>query len=218
MSALDRVIERIERARLAFDKKHIVKLVAVSKYANINQILKLYYEGQRAFGESKIQDLKQKSAALNEYPIEWHFIGRLQTNKINHLISLKPTLFHALNSYNLACQLDDRLLKANLRLPCLLQVNSAKEPQKAGVMPEEAIETYQKIKESTKNIDLKGLMCIGAHTDNEAQIIKSFEITKKLFDELKDATILSMGMSSDFELAIRCGANLVRIGSLLFEE
>jgi pyridoxal phosphate enzyme (YggS family) len=209
----------VEQARIERSEHHIVKIVTVSKYVGTEEIKALYELGQRAFGENRVQDLKAKAAALEELPIEWHFVGRLQKNKINHLIDLDPWLMQSLDSLELALEIDKRLEAKGKKMSCLLQINSAKEETKAGVMPEIAYDTYLKIIEETKHIDLQGVMTIGAHTDDTKEIQKSFETTYKIFEALKPhgAAICSMGMSNDFELAIRCGSNMVRIGSLFFK-
>ena len=106
---LDNIITQIESARLKIDQHHIVQLVAVSKYSTVEDIKILYQAGQRAFGENKVQDLKQKQELLKEYPISWHFIGKLQKNKINNLIDCNPVLMHSLDSLELAEQLDQKL-------------------------------------------------------------------------------------------------------------
>ena len=95
---IDDVIRRVETARLAVSGHHIVKIVAVSKYSKSEDIQKLYKIGQRAYGENKVQDLKAKTIELEELPLEWHFIGNLQKNKINNLLDINPFLFHALDS------------------------------------------------------------------------------------------------------------------------
>ena len=215
----DEVLEKIERARIETDEHQIVKIVAVSKYSDAKAIENLYKIGQRAFGENRVQDLKQKMQELDEYPLEWHFIGRLQTNKINTLLDLNPFLIQSIDSYEKAVELDKRAKVKGKKVNILLQINSAKEDTKAGVMPEMAKEEYLKIKENLDNLNLKGLMTIGAHTDNQKEIQKSFEITYKIFEDLKNqgATICSMGMSTDFELAIKCGSNMLRLGSVLFK-
>ena len=210
---IDTVIERIEMARVSVSEHHIVKIVAVSKYSTIEEIEALYNIGQRAFGENKVQDLSAKSEALDALPLEWHFIGNLQKNKINQLIRINPYLFHGLDSLELAKEIDKRLSEP---MECLLQVNSAKEESKHGVMPEMAKDIYDEIESTCSNIHLRGLMSIGAHSDDEKTIAQSFETTKKIYDTLKGADILSMGMSSDFELAIKCGSNMVRLGSIMF--
>ena len=213
---VDSVIERVEKARLNVSGHHIVKIVAVSKYSTSEEIKALYDIGQRAFGENKVQDLTQKMQELEELPLEWHFIGNLQKNKINHLIKADPFLFQSLDSLELALELDKRLETNTTKMDALLQINSAYEESKSGVMPEAAQEIYEQISSTCKNINLKGVMSIGAHTDDKAIIQKSFETTHNIFCDLKGASICSMGMSGDFELAIQCGSNMIRIGSLLF--
>jgi pyridoxal phosphate enzyme (YggS family) len=214
----DEVLEKMEIARLETNEHQIVKIVAISKYVDAKAIEGLYKVGQRAFGENKVQALKQKSKALEKYPLEWHFVGRLQTNKINALLDLNPSLIHSIDSYEKAVELDKRAKVKGKTPNILLQINSAKEESKAGVMPEVAIEEYLKIKE-LKNLKLKGIMTIGAHTEDEEEIKKSFETTYSIYEKLQNegATICSMGMSGDFELAIKCGSNMLRLGSVLFK-
>ncbi|MDY0328358.1 MAG: YggS family pyridoxal phosphate-dependent enzyme [Arcobacteraceae bacterium] len=216
---LDNVITNIEKARLKLDGHHIVQLVAISKYSTTDDIKTLYESGQRAFGENKVQDLKEKSTILDDLPIQWHFVGRLQTNKINQLIDLNPSLMHSLDSYEMANELDKRLKAKNTTMKCLLQINSAKEESKAGVEPQQAVEIYKKIKTDFSNIILVGVMSIGAHCDDKTIIKQSFITTKNIFDSLSDegAVICSMGMSGDYEIAIEHGSNLIRVGSALFK-
>lgn len=168
------VIERIEKARIAVDRHRIVRLVAVSKYSTQEEITALYACGQRAFGENKVQDLKAKSEILESLPLEWHFIGSLQSNKINALLSLNPFMLQSLHSLELAEQLQKRLQEENKALRTLLQVNSAKEESKSGFMPEVAQEMYCRILETCPNIKLCGLMSIGAHTDEKKNDSKEF--------------------------------------------
>jgi len=215
---LDHIVQRIEDARITVSEHHIVKIVAVSKYSTEEAIKRLYAIGQRAFGENKVQDLVTKSQNLEELPLEWHFIGNLQKNKINHLIDANPYLFQGLDSLELAQALQKRLEVKGTEMECLLQVNSANEASKSGVSAEEAKDTYAQIKESCPNIDLRGLMSIGAHTEDKKIIQQSFETTHKLYEDLEGADICSMGMSGDFELAIKCGSNMVRLGSVMFPQ
>jgi len=216
---LDKVISKVEAARLRVSEHHIVKIIGISKYSTSEDVATLYSAGQRAFGENKVQDLKQKSTDLEELPLEWHFVGRLQKNKINNLIDLNPTLVQSLDSLELAQELNKKLEAKNKKMSCLLQINSAKEDSKTGVMPEDAIEIYEKILNECPNIRLKGVMSIGAHVEDRNTIKDSFTTTKSIFDELKKhgAKYCSMGMSSDFELAIACGSNMIRVGSTLFK-
>ncbi|AXX87539.1 type III pyridoxal 5-phosphate (PLP)-dependent enzyme, YggS family [Malaciobacter marinus] len=216
---LDKLIADVEDARLQLSEHHIVKIVGISKYNSSEDVSSLYKAGQRAFGENKVQDLKQKMIDLEDFPLEWHFVGRLQKNKINNLIDLKPTLMQSLDSIELAEELNKKLEAKDKKMNCLLQINSAKEDSKAGVMPEDAIEIYKQIIQTCSNITLKGVMSIGAHVQDEEIIEKSFNTTKIIFDELKPlgAKYCSMGMSNDFKLAIKCGSNMIRVGSSLFK-
>jgi len=216
---LDEVIWNIEQARISVSEHHIVKLVTVAKYTDVENIRTLYELGQRAFGENQVQQLRERMQILEDLPLEWHMIGRLQKNKINNLIDLRPSLMQSLDSLELANEMQKKLAAKEATMPCLLQINSAYEESKAGVTPEEATETYLSIKEHCPNITLKGVMTIGAHTEDTQTIQKSFETTYNIYESLQKegATICSMGMSGDYELAIKCGSNLVRIGSALFK-
>ena len=215
---IDDVIRRVETARLKVSSFHIVKTVAISKYSTSDEIAKLYNIGQRAFGENKVQDLKTKAVELEELPLEWHFVGNLQKNKINNLLDIDPTLFHALDSLELAYELQKKLEAKDMTLDALVQINSAKEESKHGLMPEVAADIYKQILRECPNIKLKGVMSIGAHSDDEKVIRESFETTYSIYKNLPDATICSMGMSGDFELAIECGSNMLRLGSIMFNK
>jgi pyridoxal phosphate enzyme (YggS family) len=213
---LNELIQKVEKARLEVDEHLIVKIVAVSKYSDSEAVKKLYNEGQRAFGENRVQVLEEKVNNLNELPIEWHFIGNLQKNKINKLLKLNPFMIQSINSLELAKEIDKRAKKP---IRCLLEINSAKEESKSGIEPEKAIDIYHQILEECPNINLQGVMTIGAHNEDKKEIIKSFKLTHSIFENLKNrgAKICSMGMSNDFELAIKCGSNMIRVGSALFK-
>jgi len=215
---LDRVIWNIEKARISVSEHHIVKIVAVSKYTDEDSIKILYELGQRAFGENQVQQLEKRINLLNDLPIEWHMIGTLQRNKINKLIRLNPSLVHSIDSLRLAKALNDRLQEHNRKMNVLLQINSSKEKSKSGVLIEEAFDIYLEILDKFPNLNLKGVMTIGALTRDKNLVKKGFEETYKVFEHLKKygAKICSMGMSSDYELAIKCGSNMVRIGSDIF--
>jgi PLP dependent protein len=217
---LDEIITRVEGARLRISEHHIVKIIGISKYSSAEDIAILYNAGQRAFGENKVQDLKDKMQKLEDLPIEWHFVGTLQKNKINNLIDLNPTLIQSLDSLELALELDKKLEAKNKKISALLQINSAYEDTKSGVLPEAAVEVYKQILDTCPNIRLKGVMSIGAHVEDEKVIKESFKTTKKIYDQLIPfgAKYCSMGMSSDYELAITCGSNMIRVGSTLFKD
>jgi PLP dependent protein len=214
----DAIIERVERARLRVSNHHIVKIVAASKYVDAKAVKSLYSIGQRAFGENKVQDLVSKSNALEELPIEWHFIGSLQKNKINHLLSVGPHLIHSIDSVELAHALNERLERENMTLRALIQINSAYEESKSGFLPEEIGDKYAQIQQECPRLQLQGVMSIGAHVDDPVVIKKSFETTRRIFETLPHATVCSMGMSSDFEQAIECGSTMIRLGSILFQK
>jgi pyridoxal phosphate enzyme (YggS family) len=118
--------------------------------------------------------------------------------------------------YRTKREIDKRATKP---IKCLLEINSAKEQTKSGIAPEKAIEAYHQILEECQNIKLQGVMTIGAHSENQQEIVNSFKLTHSIFEKLqnKGAKICSMGMSGDFELAIKCGSNMIRVGSALFK-
>jgi hypothetical protein len=216
---LDRVIWNIEEARISVSEHHIVQLVAVGKYTQVENIETLYSLGQRAFGENQIQQLKERMHTLEDLPLQWQMIGSLQKNKINNLIDLNPTLMQSLDSLELALELNKKLENKEKTMACLLQINAANESSKSGFTTQEAYDKYQEIMERCPHIVLKGVMSIGAHSEEQTLIQQSFEATHTIFEKLENqgASICSMGMSSDYTLAIKCGSNLVRVGSAIFK-
>jgi len=215
---LDKLIWDIEEARIQRSEHLIVQLVVVAKYTETENIKTLYELGQRNFGENQVQQLATRAQELEELPLAWHMIGTLQKNKINKLIDLNPMLVQSIDSLELALELDKRLEAKGKKLNGLLQINSSYEESKSGVAPEMAKDIYQEIKERCPNITLKGVMTIGAHSEDSGEIKRSFERTYKIYDALQKsgATICSMGMSNDFKIAIECGSNMIRVGSRLF--
>ncbi len=201
-----------------FEKLKNVRLLAVSKYANPKAIETLYHKGIVEFGENRVLDLKAKKEALNhkKLDIKWHFIGTLQSNKINTLIKQHPILWQSCNGLKIAKALNQRL---SYTLDTLLEINAANEENKSGIELSRALEEYLQIQEECKNLNLKGVMSIGAHSEDRREIAKSFEQTYKVYEALQKygANICSMGMSDDFELAIKCGSNMVRLGKILFK-
>lgn len=212
LSFFDMTIEQI------LEKTKNIHLVAASKYVDANIIEQFSVLGISDFGENQVQALTQKKEILDKknLKIKWHFIGTLQSNKINLLIKQKPILWHSCNGIKIAKAMDKRL---DYKLDTLLEINSANEISKSGLNPNKAIEEYLQIKEECQNLNLCGVMSIGSHSENKKEIIKSFENTFKIYENLQKygAKICSMGMSNDFELAIKCGSNMVRLGSILFK-
>ena len=216
---------------------HKVTLVAVTKYQSVDSIIALHNLGHCVFGENKVQDLKAKIQAINaikenldsnklvkttkqhlEVPFFWHFIGTLQTNKINALLALQPILIHSVDSFALALTLDERCKRIDHIQDVLLQVNAANEATKHGFSLESAYDAFLEIRHKVTNLRLRGIMSIGAHSEDKAVVYDSFARTKELYDKIPDVDTLSMGMSEDFVEAIACGSNMVRIGSALFKD
>ncbi|EAK9939280.1 YggS family pyridoxal phosphate-dependent enzyme [Campylobacter lari] len=194
--------------------KQNVRLIAASKYVQDGQIQELFKQGVIEFGENQVQALALKKEKLQDLEIKWHFIGNLQSNKINLLIKQNPLLWQSCNGLKIAKAVDKRL---DYKLDTLLEINTANESSKSGIEQNKAVEEYLQIQEECENLNLVGIMCIGSMDEEKVQ--ESFEQTFKIYENLQKhgAKICSMGMSGDFELAIKCGSNMVRLGSILFK-
>ena len=200
------------------------ELVAVSKTKPVERIMELYDEGQRVFGENKVQELVEKQAAMPK-DIKWHLIGHLQTNKVKYIAPFVD-LIHAVDSLKLLKEINKQALKNDRIIDILVQIKIAEEETKFGLNKEDAIALFQSIEqEGYKHVRIRGLMGMATFTDDKAQIKTEFETMNTLFQEIKSNlddstssyfTELSMGMSGDYELALQCGSTMVRIGSLLF--
>jgi pyridoxal phosphate enzyme (YggS family) len=194
-----------------------VTLVAVSKTKPANEILALYNEGQKDFGENYVQELLEKQ---NELPngIRWHFIGHLQSNKAKYIVPFVH-LIHSVDSEKLLAEIDKQALKNKKIINCLLQIYIAQEETKFGLDFSEAEQIL--INSRYYNVKIIGLMGMASNTENTKQIAKEYESLKNFYNKMK-ATIapqfqyLSTGMSGDFETAIKFGATHVRVGSALF--
>jgi len=196
-----------------------VKIIAASKYAAAGQIKEAYEAGLKAFGENRVQDLLQKQAALSDLPLEWHFIGHLQTNKVKKVVG-RIELIHSVDSLKLAVEVSERAFEIRKKQPVLMQVNISLEPTKGGFGPSESLQIARRIA-NLKGIQLAGLMTIAPFTSEKDVLEKHFAQAKELFDSVQrdlgpGFKWLSMGMSNDFEIAIRHGANLLRLGSIIF--
>ncbi len=198
-----------------------ITLVAISKTKPVSDILEAYNAGQRIFGENKIQEMTEKWEALPK-DIEWHMVGHVQTNKVKYMAPF-VSLIHAVDSLKLLKEINKEALKNNRNINCLLQIKIAEEDSKFGLSVEEAREILRSDSYSKfTNVKVTGLMGMATFTDDMDQVKNEFEYLKTNFDELKkefpDFKILSMGMSSDYKIAISCGSNMVRIGSSIFGE
>ncbi len=208
---------------VAFFAERKVRLVAVSKTQANNRILALYHQGQRDFGENRVDELVLKQAQLPE-DIQWHFVGHLQSKKVKHIAPF-VSMIQSVDSVKLLQKINDQAEKNNRIISVLLQVKIASEKNKYGFEVNDLRKFFKnKPDKHYKHIRLRGLMGMATLTDDEGQIQKEFAKLCALFEELKmtpklkDFDILSMGMSGDYHLALAQGANMVRLGSLLFQD
>lgn len=202
-----------------------VELVAVSKFHPAEVIQEAYDEGQRIFGESRAQELREKQATLPA-DIEWHFIGHLQPNKVKY-IAPYISLIHAVDSLKLLNEINKQAAKHNRVINCLLELRVAQEATKYGMTPDECLALLEGGEwRELKNVQIAGMMCMASNTDNRAQIRQEFQRAWACFDEAKARFFAndpafcqrSWGMSEDYDIAMEEGATLVRIGTAIFGE
>ena len=200
-----------------------ITLVAVSKTKPVIDLQNAYNAGQRVFGENKIQEMVDKFDALPK-DIEWHMIGHLQSNKVKYMAHF-VNLIHGVDKFKTLKEINKQAKKHNRIINCLLQAKIAKEDSKFGLSFNE-IETIINSEEilELKNINIVGFMGMATFTDNQEQLEEEFISLKKFFDTQKTKSlsdncqlnILSMGMSGDYQLAIKNGSNMIRVGSSIF--
>ena len=202
-----------------------VKIIAVTKYATVQQVIEAYNLGIRDFGENYVQDALEKiSRIIQEYSVKdinWHFLGRLQKNKVKNVVG-KFLLIHSIDSVELAELINKQASKTEKIQDILLQINTSKEETKSGFYKNDIVSSFEKIS-SLKNIRIKGLMTMAPRTEYKEKINECFtelsnlkkEINKIFSYELKE---LSMGMTNDYNHAVECGATMIRIGKGLFKE
>lgn len=195
-----------------------IKLVAVSKTFSTEEILQVNKLGHLDFGENKVQELKSKYDVLKSENINWHLVGHLQTNKVKYVVDF-VSLVHSVDSLKLALEIDKYAKKINRVVNILVQVNTSDELQKSGAEPSDVKNLCREIS-SLEYVNLKGLMTIGMFTDYEKIIRENFTLLRNLFEDLKvnytDFEYLSMGMTSDYKIALEEGSNMLRIGSAIF--
>jgi len=192
-----------------------VTLVAVSKTKPNSDIQAAYTAGQRVFGENKVQELVKKQEELPK-DIQWHMIGHLQRNKVKFIAPF-VTLIHGVDNLKILQEIDKRAVQNNRKIDCLLQVHIAKEDTKFGFGIQEVTQVLFTAS-SFKNIRIVGLMGMATFTNDNNQIKEEFKSLKTVFNSIKNdnITILSMGMSGDYPLAIEQGSTMVRVGSAIF--
>ena len=202
-----------------------VKLVTISKTKPLEEIMEVYQEGHRIFGENKVQELVRKFEQLPK-DIEWHMVGHLQSNKVKYIAPFVH-LIHSVDSLNLLQEINKQAIKYNRTINCLLEVHIAEEETKFGLDDDEVYKLIesQGFKDCS-NIHLAGLMGMATYTENIDQIRKEFNHLHELFMNLKKTKFsdnpefkdLSMGMSSDYKIAIEEGSTMIRVGSKIFGE
>ena len=195
-----------------------VKLCIATKYATVEQMKELVTQGINCFGENKVQDALKKVEALSHLDIEWHFIGHLQTNKVSKIVGR----FHCIQSVDsikvLAkinqCSLDKQMIQ-----DCLLQINIGNDPNKYGFSTEE-LKILEEQLFSFSNVKIKGLMMIPPLNVTDDELNQCFASMKLLYKQLQSKygklTVLSMGMSQDYKIAIKNGSNFIRVGRMVF--
>ena len=197
-----------------------VMLVAVSKTKPTTDIEALYALGQKDFGENYVQELVDKQAALPK-DIRWHFIGHLQSNKVKYIAPFVH-LIQGVDSLKLLQEINKQGIKNNRIINCLLQIHIAQEETKFG-LDETELAAVKEVLSSLANVRICGMMGMASFSDDLEKVSKEFNYLQLLFNQFSATlidnnsfTTLSMGMSGDYQLAINCGSNMVRIGSLLF--
>ena len=196
-----------------------VTLVAVSKTKPISDIQEAYDQGQRIFGENRVQEMTEKWEKMPK-DIEWHMIGHLQRNKVKYMAEY-VSLVHGVDSPRLLAEINKQAEKHNRTIPCLLQVHIAEEDTKFGFNEEELLDLVRNENfKSHRNVKIVGLMGMATFTENMDQVRREFKSLHSLYLKLKseyaDFTTLSMGMSGDYQIAIEEGSTMVRIGSSIF--
>jgi len=200
-----------------------VELIAVSKTKSEEAIMSLYDCGQRHFGENRVQELVGKQDTLPK-DINWHMIGHLQRNKVKYIASF-VSLIHAIDSHRLLVEVNKQAKANNRVIDVLVQIHIAQESSKFGISPEQSMEFFTKlVQEQLDHVRIVGLMTMASFVQDKQVIREEFNAVTELFQNIKSKfyseeesfRILSMGMSSDYELAMESGSNMIRVGSLLF--
>lgn len=212
------IVENIRFIEKEIEGKDVT-LVAVSKTKPVEMLMEAYNAGFKCFGENYVQELVDKHEAMPK-DIEWHFIGHLQSNKVKYIAPF-VSLIHSVDSFKLLQEINKQAAKHNRVIDCLLQIYIAEEDTKSGMTEEECLEILKA--ETLPNVRIVGLMGMTTLTDDETQIRREFKKLKDFYQTLTinpqshpSLTILSMGMSGDYGLAIEEGSNMIRVGSKIF--
>ncbi|MDE5669781.1 MAG: YggS family pyridoxal phosphate-dependent enzyme [Duncaniella sp.] len=202
-----------------------VELVAVSKFHPVEALLEAYETGQRVFGESRANELCDKAKVMPA-DVQWHFIGHLQTNKVRQILP-HVSLIHSVDSARLLSLINSEAARIGRRVAVLLQVHVAREETKYGFAPDELLElvTPQLVADMA-NVEIVGVMGMASNVDDEQRIREDFRLIRHTFDTLKKGpmsrcdsfTVVSMGMSHDWPIAVSEGADMIRVGTTIFGE
>ena len=195
-----------------------VSLVAVSKTKPVSEIMEAYEAGQRIFGENKIQEMTEKWEQMPQ-DVKWHMIGHVQTNKVKYMAQF-VNLVHAVDRLKLLKEINKQAKKHNRVIDCLLQIKIAEEDSKFGMTEDDALQLLNsEALTMLPHVKIKGLMGMATFTEDEKQLKEEFSRLKHFYDTHQKAygfSILSMGMSGDFSIAIANGSNMIRVGSAIF--
>ena len=192
-------------------------LIAVSKTRTIQEIKQAYNSGQLKFGENRVQEIVDKQSKLPDN-IEWHMIGHLQKNKVKYIAGF-ISLIHSLDRISLAKEIDKQAKKEDRIIDCLIQIKISKEDSKFGLKIEDFTDFYKNM-ETFKNLNIIGLMGMATFTSDIKVIGEEFKIIKRIYDNVASIDpkfrVLSTGMSDDYNIAIKNGSTMVRVGSKIF--
>jgi pyridoxal phosphate enzyme (YggS family) len=221
---LEHIKERIRQAAKSCNRNpDSIRLVAVSKTVPAETVKEAIEAGATILGENYVQDAREKFDALVHYPVSWHFIGHLQSNKAKYAVRLFD-LIHSVDSLKLARALNKEAKKVDKIQPILVQVNISGEDTKSGIAAEDAPGLISEISH-LKNLSIEGLMTMPPYFYQPEKVRPYFAALRELRDQMKKQSLpnvsleeLSMGMTGDFEVAIEEGATLVRIGTAIFGE
>ncbi|SFL28655.1 YggS family pyridoxal phosphate-dependent enzyme [Halanaerobium salsuginis] len=198
-----------------------IKLLPVTKNHGSDSVKILTAAGLNTFAESRVQELEEKEVSLNSANLDlnWHFIGHLQRNKVKYLMRMENCkLIHSLDSWRLAKEINKRAAKNQRVMPVLVEINIAGDENKYGIKAEQTEKFFNKIIK-LENLEVKGMMTILPHLDDQAKLFDYFKEMKELYDyisnNVKKLEELSMGMSNDYQLAVAAGATIVRVGTAL---
>lgn len=219
---LQQIRERIRRACQSCGRKpEEVRLLLATKTVPAKRIQEAIDAGETLLGENRVQELREKYPLLQGQPVEWHFIGHLQTNKVKDVIKY-VTLIHSVDRLKLGQVLHQQLTKTGKTMDILVQVNTSYEPSKFGVPPEQTLALIQQLA-TFDTLRIRGLMTIGKFSANPNEVRQCFRLLRQIREQVLerrlsgvDMSILSMGMSGDLEVAIEEGATLVRVGTAIF--